>query len=147
MRNAFQGKAQSLGIAGSVILDGWRNDIASCLQGLDLFMMPSRFEGMSLALLEAMAAGLCCCVSDVDGMGEAIQHGVNGYLCAPENVPKWCEQIEMVVTDPARRAEVGRRARDVAHGRFSIDSMASGTVGVYREVMRSQQESRQRKSA
>jgi glycosyltransferase involved in cell wall biosynthesis len=146
MRNAFQGLAQNLGIAASVTLDGWRDDIASCLQGLDIFMMSSRFEGMSLALLEAMAAGLCCCVSDVDGMGEAIQHGVNGYLCPPGNIARWCEQIETVVTDPAHRAEVGRRARDIAQGRFSIDSMASGTVEVYRDVMRSQQQSGQRKS-
>jgi glycosyltransferase involved in cell wall biosynthesis len=147
MRDAFQAKAQSLGISGFVTLDGWRNDIASCLQGLDIFMMPSRFEGMSLALLEAMAAGLCCCVSDVDGMGEAIQHGVNGYLCAHGNIAKWCEQLETVIAEPARRAEVGRRARDVAHGRFGIDSMACGTIGVYRDVMRSQQESQQKKSA
>jgi glycosyltransferase involved in cell wall biosynthesis len=143
MRNAFQEQAQSLGIEGFVSLDGWRDDIASCLQGLDIFMMPSRFEGMPFALLEAMAAGLCCCVSDVDGMAEAIQHGVNGYLCAPGNVARWCEQVEAVVADPARRTEVGRRARDVAHGRFSIDSMASGTIGIYQDVVRS----RQRKSA
>jgi glycosyltransferase involved in cell wall biosynthesis len=145
MRNAFQEQAQSLGIAGSVTLDGWRDDIASCLQALDIFIMPSRFEGMSLALLEAMAAGLCCCVSDVDGMGEAIQHGVNGYLCASGNVARWCKQIETVVANPARRAEVGRRAREIAHGRFSIDGMASGVVGVYRDVMRSQKEFRKRK--
>src|SRR5262249_8254266 len=137
---------QNLGIGPSVTLDGWRHDIASCLQGLDVFMMPSRFEGMSLALLEAMAAGLCCCVSDVDGMGEAIQHGVNGYLCAPGNVARWCKQIETVVADPARRAEVGHRARTVAHGCFSIDSMASRTGEVYQDVMRSHQESWERES-
>jgi glycosyltransferase involved in cell wall biosynthesis len=112
---------------------------------LDIFLMPSRFEGMPLALLEAMGAGLCCCVSDVDGMGEAIQHGSNGYLCAPNDVPKWCEQIEAIVANPALRVEMGQRARDHAHEHFSIDSMASSTIAIYRDVMRSYQ--RQRKIA
>src|SRR5215469_9319636 len=138
-RTAFQRQANALGIASYVNLDGWRNDVTSCLQGLDIFLMPSRFEGMPLALIEAMGAGLCCCVSDVGGMGEAIQHGLNGYLCAPSDVPKWCEQIETIVANPALRVEMGQRARDFAHKHFSIDCMASSTIAIYRDVIRSYQ--------
>jgi glycosyltransferase involved in cell wall biosynthesis len=97
--------------------------------------MPSRFEGMPFALLEAMAAGLCCCVSNVDGMGEAIQHGLNGYIFPPGKISSWCEQIEIVATNPALRADVGHRARDLVHERFGIDNMASGTIGIYHDVM------------
>jgi glycosyltransferase involved in cell wall biosynthesis len=138
-RTAFKRQAHALGIAGYVHLDGWRDDVASCLQGLDIFLMPSRFEGLPLALLEAMGAGLCCCVSAVGGMGEAIQHGLNGYLCAPRDVPKWCEQIETIVANPALRVDMGRRARDFAYKQFSIDSMASSTIAIYRDVIRSYQ--------
>ena len=138
-RATFQRQAHALGIASYVNLDGWRDDIASCLQGLDIFLMPSRFEGMPLALLEAMGAGLCCCVSDVGGMREAIQHGVNGYLCVPGDVSKWCEQIETIVTNSALRVDAGYRARDFALKRFSIDSMASSTIAIYHEVIRSYQ--------
>jgi glycosyltransferase involved in cell wall biosynthesis len=136
-RIAFQLQANALGIASYVQLDGWRDDVASCLKGLDIFLMPSRFEGMPLALLEAMGAGLCCCVSDVSGMGEVIQDGLSGYLCAPRDVPKWCEQIETIVANPALRVDVGHRARDFAHKHFSIDSMASSTIAIYRDVIRS----------
>jgi glycosyltransferase involved in cell wall biosynthesis len=146
MRNTFERHAQRLGIEGSVTLDGWRDDVVSCLQGLDIYLMPSRFEGMSLALLEAMAAGLCCCVSDVDGMAEAIQHGVNGYLCTPGDVARWCEQLEVIAGDASRRAEVGSRARDDARERFSVDGMASRTIGIYQDLMRAQKESRERKT-
>jgi glycosyltransferase involved in cell wall biosynthesis len=145
MRTAFQQQARGLGIASYVKLEGWRDDVISCLQGLDIFLMPSRFEGMSLALLEAMGAGLCCCVSDVDGMGEAIQHGLSGYLCAPGEVSRWCEQIGAVVANPALRVAVGRRARDFALGHFSINSMASSTIQVYQDVMRWHQEPRKGK--
>jgi len=139
-RTAFQRQAHALGIASYVHLDGWRDDVTSCLQGLDIFLMPSRFEGMPLALLEAMGAGLCCCVSDVGGMGEAIHHGLNGFLCAPSDVPKWCEEIEAIAVNPTLRVEVGHRARDFAHKHFSVDSMASSTIAVYRDVIRSYQQ-------
>jgi glycosyltransferase involved in cell wall biosynthesis len=100
---------------------------------------------MALALLEAMAAGLCCCVSDVDGLSEAIQHGLNGYLCAPGNVARWLEQIEAVVANPVCRVDVGHRARDFAHKHFSIGSMASRTIDIYHDVMRAHQERQQGK--
>ena len=134
MRIAFQEQAESLGVTSYVKLEGWRDDVANCLQGLDIFLMPSKFEGMALALIEAMEAGLCCCVSNVDGLREAIQHGENGYLCAPGNVTKWCEQIETVVANPALRVDVGHRAREFAHTHFSINKMASGTIGIYHDV-------------
>jgi glycosyltransferase involved in cell wall biosynthesis len=145
LRTAFQRQTHALGIAKYVNLDGWRDDVTSCLQGLDIFLLPSRFEGMPLALLEAMGAGLCCCVSDVGGMGEAIQHGLNGYLCSPRDVPKWCEQIETIVANPIVRVEVGHRARNFAHDHFSVESMAAGTIAIYRDVIRSHK--RQRKIA
>jgi glycosyltransferase involved in cell wall biosynthesis len=136
-QTAFQRQAHALGITSHVHLDGWRDDVASCLQGLDIFLMPSRFEGMPLALLEAMGAGLCCCVSDVGGIGEAIQHGLNGYLCEPMDVPKWCEQIETIMTNPALRVDMGHRARHFAYKHFSIDSMASSTIAIYHDVIQS----------
>jgi len=70
-------------------------------------------------------------------MGEAVQHGLNGYLCAPTDIPKWREQIETIVANPALRVEVGRRAKDFAHKHFSIDSMASSTIAIYGDVIRS----------
>jgi glycosyltransferase involved in cell wall biosynthesis len=111
--------------------------VSSCLQGLDVLVMPSNFEGMPLALLEAMAAGICCCASDVDGMAEAIDHGLTGYLCAPGNLNIWCRQLEALIGDPRLRAAVGSRARDVACRRFGVENMAKNTVSVYEDVVRS----------
>jgi glycosyltransferase involved in cell wall biosynthesis len=136
MRTSFKEQAQNLGIADVVRVDGWRDDVPDCLQALDVLAMPSNFEGMPLALLEAMAAGLCCCASDVDGMGEAIQHGLTGYLCAPGNLDNWCQQLEALIKDPSLRIATGSRARDVARQRFGVNSMADDTVKVYEDVMR-----------
>jgi len=145
MRTAFEEQAKNLGIAGHVAVDGWRDDVAECLQGLDIFVLPSKFEGMPFALLEAMEAGLCCCVSDVDGMAEAIQHGLNGFLCTPGNAPRWCEQIETFIANPALRGDIGNRAKNFARERFSINSMACSTMMVYQDVVGSHQWSSQGK--
>jgi glycosyltransferase involved in cell wall biosynthesis len=135
MRKIFEEQAQRLGIAGYVNLEGWRDDVADCLQGFDIFVMPSKFEGMPLALMEAMAAGLCCCVSDVDGMTEMIEHGLSGYLCATGDLRNWCEQLEALVVRPETRVTMGNRAQMVARRRFSIENMARNTAKIYEEVV------------
>ena len=82
LRRTFEKKARDLGVADQVLVTGWSQDISAYLQALDILAMPSKFEGLPLALLEAMGAGLCCCVSDVDGMTEDIHHPV-GYTLTP----------------------------------------------------------------
>lgn len=135
-RASFKHKAASLGIADLVHLDGWRDDVASCLLGLDILLMPSRFEGMPLALLEAMGAGLCCCVSAVDGMEEVIAHGRSGFLCTPGDLEQWVDEVEHLIHAPALRGETGRRARAEAQKRYSLDTMAVKTAEVYEDVRR-----------
>jgi glycosyltransferase involved in cell wall biosynthesis len=139
MRTAFQEHAQHLGIADFVRLDGWRNDVSICLQGLDILVMPSNFEGMPLALLEAMTSGLCCCASNVDGMTEAIDHGLTGYLCYPGNLDSWRQQLETLIKQPRLRLATGIRAQRVAQERFGLCSMAKNTVKVYEHVVASHQ--------
>jgi glycosyltransferase involved in cell wall biosynthesis len=139
MRTVFQEQAQHLGIAEFVNVDGWRDDVSSCLRGLDIFVMPSNFEGMPLALLEAMAAGICCCVSDVDGMAEAVEDGLSGYLCAPGSLDSWCGKLEALIREPRLRVAIGSKARDTARRRFGLESMANNTVKVYEDVVLSHQ--------
>ncbi len=137
MRTTFEDQARHLGISDFVRLDGWRDDVSNCLRGLDVLVMPSNFEGMPLALLEGMASGLCCCVSDVDGMGEAIDHGLTGYVCAPGNLDIWCQQLETLIRNPRLRVATGARARVIARQRFGLENMAKATVQVYEDVVRS----------
>jgi glycosyltransferase involved in cell wall biosynthesis len=97
--------------------------------------MPSNFEGLPLALLEAMGAGLCCCVSNVDGMAEAIESGKTGYVLPSGDVDAWVRQIEVVAANAALRDEIGDRARKFARERFSVERMAEDTLEVYQSVV------------
>ncbi|MDW9205970.1 glycosyltransferase [Escherichia coli] len=63
-----------------IVLLGWRKDIPDILSCSDVFVLPSRWEGMPLAILEAQATGLPCIVSDIPGNNNLVKDGVNGYL-------------------------------------------------------------------
>ena len=75
--------ANDLGIGDKVIFTGYRNDIKELLHCTDVFCFPSFREGLSVALMEAMAAGLPCVVSKIRGNVDLIHDGVNGFLCNP----------------------------------------------------------------
>lgn len=86
--------ANELGIGNNVIFAGYRTDIKELLNCADVFCFPSFREGLSVALMEAMAAGMPCVVSCIRGNVDLIQEGVNGFLCAPDNVDEFAEALE-----------------------------------------------------
>ena len=142
LRCEFEDEARQLGIADRVSLTGWRDDVPARLQGLDGLLMPSNFEGLPLALLEAMGAGLCCCVSDVDGMAEVIKHGKTGFLCRAGDVQAWCRQVAFLAMNPAMCAEIGNGAKQFARAYFTADRMAADTLKVYEDVVLAHESSR-----
>jgi len=78
----------------------------------DLFVLPSFFEGQSLALLQAMAAGCCCLVSDIAGNRDLIRHRHSGLLHAPGNSSELASQMMECLADPALRDQLGCAARN-----------------------------------
>ena len=97
--------------------------------------MPSQFEGLPLGLLEAMGAGLCCFVSNIDGMSEVIEHGRTGFLCPVANVPAWSRQVADLVANRTLCAEIGNTAKQFARVHFSAERMAIDTLKVYETAM------------
>jgi glycosyltransferase involved in cell wall biosynthesis len=143
LRGEFEDEARRLGIADRVRVTGWQSDVSACLQALDILLMPSNFEGLPLALLEAMGAGLCCCVSDVDGMAEVIERGKTGFLCPVADMQAWSRQIAFLTMNPAVCTEIGNCAKQFARACFSADRMAADMLKVYEDVLRAHESSRQ----
>jgi glycosyltransferase involved in cell wall biosynthesis len=135
LRGEFEDEARRLGVADCVSVTGWQSNVSACLQALDILLMPSNFEGLPLALLEAMGAGLCCCVSDVDGMAEVIEGGKTGFLCPVADLQAWCQQIAFLTMNRRLRIEIGNCAKNFARGRFSADRMAADMLKVYEDVV------------
>jgi glycosyltransferase involved in cell wall biosynthesis len=90
------------------------------LQGADVFLHSSSSEGISNAVLEAMACGLPVVTTDVGGMAEAVRDGVDGHVVAPRDVAAAAEALTRLAGDPEGRKRMGDSARERVRDRFDL---------------------------
>jgi glycosyltransferase involved in cell wall biosynthesis len=127
-RAELEARAARLGIAADVEWLGFRPDVPALLASFDVFAMPSRWEGHSVALLEAMAAGCACLGSDIPEIVETL--GDAGLCVEAGSVAALAAGLRQLAASPERRAELGRAAEHRVR-RFSIDSAAQRYADVY----------------
>ncbi len=135
LREAIHEQAVALGISERVRLVGWRRDVPDLLRASDLFLLPSLVEGLPMALLEAMAAGLPAVASAVGDVATVIDDGRNGTLCAPGDVAALGTGISRYAGDAGLRNEHGARARATVEERFSSRAMAAAYCALYDELL------------
>jgi glycosyltransferase involved in cell wall biosynthesis len=116
-----------------VRLAGFVEDVPGFLAGLDVFCLPSRAEGLPLALLEAMTAGLPCLTTAVGEIPAAA--GDAALVVPPGNVDALTGALRRLLGDPRLRAELGARARALAVRDFDVAAMVAATVAVYDEAV------------
>ena len=100
-----------------------------------LAALPSRIEGLSLALLEGMALGLPVVASRAGGNPDLIRSGETGLLVPPLDPRAWAAALERMLGDPAFAAQMGRAGRDFVRREHSLDRVVERTEGVYREAL------------
>ena len=110
---------------------GAQDDVRSWYQAADIFVLPSLWEGMSNALLEAMACGLPAVATRVGGNADVIRDGVSGLLVAPASAASLSEGLRRLLHDPAERFELGETARRHVELRFSLESTVSAYAAHY----------------
>ncbi len=126
--------ALELGVSERVHFVGYRKDIEKYLARMDLFVFPSLKEGMGIALVEAMAQGLATVATDIGGIPEVITPDC-GILVPAQSPETLAEKVEGLLTDTARREEMGRNARLRAQNVFSVEAMEQATDKVYRTLL------------
>jgi glycosyltransferase involved in cell wall biosynthesis len=122
--------AREGGIADRFHVLGWRRDVPDLLAAADVLVLTSRFEGLPIAVLRGMAAGLPVVATAVDGTPEAVANGESGLLLAPGDVDALAAHLVALGRNPARRRAMGQagRARSAA---FTEDRAALETLSVY----------------
>lgn len=130
-RVALAQQVRDMELAGSITFTGTFQDIDEVLQAADLFVLPSVEEGFSMALLEAMAAGLPIVATDIPGNREAIEHGRHGLLVPPENAAALAAAVIELLDMPGRAAELGRQARRRVEMQFTLDTMVQRHVQLF----------------
>jgi glycosyltransferase involved in cell wall biosynthesis len=126
-----------LGIAESAQVRSWLAppDVARLLGGADVFVLPSRNEGQPMALLEAMAHGLCVVAGDVGGIPEMVEHGRSGLLVPPDDPDALYTALRRVLTDPVLRTRLGAAARQRVLERFDLDVVWRRFDALYQQLV------------
>jgi len=99
----------------------------------DVFVSPSRGEGLPITLLEAMAAELPVVATDIPGTREVVDHGTTGLLYGPGETDTMCEHVERFRA-PAARESYGRAGYERIQEMFSVERMASAYAKLYRQL-------------
>jgi len=123
--------SNDLGVDGHCDFLGFRRDVPELLASFDIFVLPSPREGLSIALLEAMASGLPVVATNVSGNREPIDSDVDGILVNPLDSTALAEGINALIRDRTRARAMGERARQKVEEFFSEEAMIERTLEVY----------------
>lgn len=124
-------RAGKLGIHDRVVFTGSRQDATDLMRTFDLFVLSSLFEGLPVALLEAMALGVPPICTAVGGIPEVISNGVNGFLVEPERPDLLARRMIQVLEDSNLRSDMAQNARKTIASRFSIKAMVTEVEAAY----------------
>ncbi len=134
-RAPLQASAAALGLADHVGFLGRREDASDLLAAADVFVMPSRAEGLGIAALEAMACGCPVLATDVGGLGEAVVADRTGLLVPPDDAAALAAALQRLIQDQRLRARLGEQGpHRVAEG-FLAGQMVDAYVRIYDEVL------------
>lgn len=134
-RREISETAIQLGIADQVHLLGLRTDIPSILAAMDVFVLPSHWEGMPGSVMEAMAAGLPVIGTSVGGIPELIVDGVTGYLVQPGDSAVLGDRLAALFADHRHREALGRAAAERIKEHFSLNRMVRATESMYYQLV------------
>jgi glycosyltransferase involved in cell wall biosynthesis len=133
LRDELERESDRLGIADRVRFLGLRRDRATLYAALDVFVLPSRWEGLSLALVEAMGAGRAVVATAVGGNPEVVADGRTGLLVPPDDPSTLADALARLLASPDERASLGVAAAAEARSRFAIEQHVAEIAALYRD--------------
>lgn len=136
-RPKLQDLAIRLGIADKVVFPGEvaHEDVPAVLSGIDVFAMPSTWEGFGVAALEAEAMEVPVVASAVHGLPDAVEDGLTGVLVPPRDVPALTAALRRLLGDETLRRRMGRAAREFVARRYSWTTNAAQMDALYRNLL------------
>ncbi len=128
-----------LDLVNNVKFLGAREDVFSLLKGADAFCLPSRSEGMSNALLEAMACSLPCVATNVGGNSEVIVDGENGFLVPSQQPGVMAARLVALLKNAALRNRMGNAGRKSVEEKFTVQHMVNRLASSYTQLLESRE--------
>jgi glycosyltransferase involved in cell wall biosynthesis len=127
-------RVTDLGLESLVHFTGWQADVRPWLAALDIFALPSYGEPFSIALLEAMAAGLPSIACLGSGATDVMITGQNGMLVSPGSVDELKQALATLLADPEGRRRIGQEGRQLVQDRLTLGRQADRVSDIYRSI-------------
>lgn len=134
LRSKLEKLSEKLKISQNVIFTGIRHDVPEILAIMDVFVLPSIFEGFGIVLLEAMAMERAVVASKVGGIPEIVDDGLTGILIKPANPPEIANSVITLLKNPEKAKQIGETGRKRVKETFSADSMVKRVETLYGEL-------------
>jgi glycosyltransferase involved in cell wall biosynthesis len=136
LRRVLESHAERLGLREKVIFAGYRTDVDRCLAAMDIFVLPSLTEGLSISLLEAMCIGKPVIATAVGESPNMISNGSTGTLVQPARVSELSEAISTCLNNPGKGCKMAESARFEVKANYSWDRMAKLYESTYLSLVK-----------
>lgn len=135
LRDQLEDITQRLKIESKVSFVGFQKDVYRYLSGMDIFVLPSRTEGLPIAIMEAMVWGLPVVASRVGGIPEIVDDQVTGILFEPGSLDELRRALAQLIEDPEKRRYLGDNGRNKVCRSFHPDRFIEGHYQLYRALL------------
>jgi glycosyltransferase involved in cell wall biosynthesis len=136
LKDTLNGQALRLGVSDMVHFTGFTHHVTAMLKASDVFVMPSRYEGMPNALLEAMAFGKANVATSVNGAPELVEDGVTGFLVETENTAQIFDKLSGILTNTALRKSMEQKSKKRVIEHFTFDKMTDNLLNLINNQLR-----------
>lgn len=135
LRESLLNLVRGHGLEDRILFRDFNAHIEDYYRAADIFILPSQNEGMPNVVVEAMACGLPCVVTEISGTTDLIEHKRSGMLFQVNSESSFLNALHAVTPDQDMRNELGRRARDIMVERFSAEKITARYLELYREML------------
>jgi len=135
-KNSLQDLTNKLGLEGKVRFVGATDDVRDFYWLSDIFVQPSQFEGLSVALLESMACGMAVLVSQCAGNLDAVNEGENGLTFAVDDAHQLSERLKTLIENPENWRVLGKKARTSVQETYAISAVVKAHLEIYQRLLR-----------
>lgn len=136
LRKKIERLISNLHLQLQVILTGWRKDISRILSALDIFVLTSRWEGLPVTVLEAIASSKPVVATDTGGISEVVKEGETGFLVSPGDMENMSMKISILLNCEELREKVGQNAKDSLGIGFTLMQMVKNTQELYDSLVK-----------
>jgi glycosyltransferase involved in cell wall biosynthesis len=134
---AIRATAEEAGVAHAIRFLGFVDDTPALFAAMDIFLLPSDWEGFPVSVLEAMQAGVPVIATSVGGIPEMIRDGQDGLLIAPKDPPAIAASVNRLARDFALRATLVKSADARFQSMYTVEAMAEKMAHIYKELVKS----------